>query len=319
LSRDAAEWTAADVRLFLETILPGHPCVDCFKYTSGYVLCSLDKEDIRRQAHSEEAANAIWSELQGCRKLPAVVSPSWRPRPPQERGLPEAVAAATEEGAPPSTVLRRIVYVRVPKGETLEFEVAPADTIASLKAQFAARAGLAPEGLRLVTGGLNMQDERTIASYKLHQGAVLLLVPHLKDPGILVMALPAKFAAPRGLMMVPGGEKWQPSQPSRPFLPVVGSDVSHKFPVSLEFESAPDCEAFMNAAVEEPPLLEIQPATPGGAVMETRVQLDFETGGVSFASGSYSLSSDTRYEAFAHFGGPGGNVKVVVETGAVAA
>merc|ERR1712159_687591 len=75
----------ADVREFLLTVLPGHPCADFFTYTSGYVLCSLDKEDLRRQARDDEAANVIWAELKGCR-LAAAAAPGSQFEATQQRG-----------------------------------------------------------------------------------------------------------------------------------------------------------------------------------------------------------------------------------------
>merc|ERR550514_2158509 len=68
--KDLTEWTPIDVREFLQAILPGHPCSDFFTYTSGYVLCNMEKDDLRRQAKDEEAANVIWTELKGCKRAP---------------------------------------------------------------------------------------------------------------------------------------------------------------------------------------------------------------------------------------------------------
>ena len=45
-----------------------HPCLQYFKYTTGAVLASLAKDDLRRQCKDEEAANIIWHELNAHRK-----------------------------------------------------------------------------------------------------------------------------------------------------------------------------------------------------------------------------------------------------------
>eukprot|EP00913_Durusdinium_trenchii_P022457 g21094.t1 len=53
--KDPLEWTPRQVQDFLTSILPGHPCLGYFHHTSGYVLCSLEKEDLRKQTKSDEA------------------------------------------------------------------------------------------------------------------------------------------------------------------------------------------------------------------------------------------------------------------------
>ena len=45
-----------------------HPCLQYFKYTTGAVLASLAKDDLRRQCKDVEAAHIIWYELNAHRK-----------------------------------------------------------------------------------------------------------------------------------------------------------------------------------------------------------------------------------------------------------
>ena len=61
--KDAVEWTPAEVRVFFEATLPGHECVSRFAHLSGRVLCSMAKDDLRKQARDEEVANVVWAEL----------------------------------------------------------------------------------------------------------------------------------------------------------------------------------------------------------------------------------------------------------------
>lgn len=296
--KDVTEWTPTDVREFLLTILPGHPCADFFTYTSGYVLCSLDKEDLRRQTRDEEAANVIWAELKGCR-LTAAAAP-----------CSQFEATLTRGGldAPPTVT----VYIKTRQDVAIELEVLLSELVASLKAQIEQREGTPAENQRLICNGMNMQDSRSLASYNLQHGAVILLVPQIKEQG---KTRPTMFA-PRGIMMVPGSKSWQPASTQRPHIPVIRADAPRNFPVSLEFGSTGELEEFVTAAQEEPPVLEILPAKAGQLPVETRVYLDQETQGVKLDSTGNVLAPSSQYDGFLHFGGRGGEVRVAVVTGA---
>lgn len=296
--KEAAEWSPVDVRDFLERILPGHPCVDQFTYTSGHVLCSLEKEDLRRQSRSEEATNVIWTELQACR---GSASPSRASQARPERDAATDTSSLT-------------IYVRTCRGVALELEVLPSDTVASLKEQIAEREGTPAHSQRLVYGGMCMQDGRSLFSYSIRHGAVMLLVPQLKEQ---TKIRPMSFA-PRGLLMVPGNRTWQPASSDRPFLPVLFSDVSRNFPVSLEFSSTGDCEAFVAAARNEPPVLEVGPVRRGQPVAEARAHYDPDAGAVWLEGGVTAIAPSAQYEGVLHFGGRGGHVRVAVRTGAPA-
>lgn len=294
--KDVTEWTPVDVHEFLESVLPGHPCADFFTYTSGYVLCSLEKEDLRRQAKSEEAANVIWAELRKCRRA---------------AGARGEFQASTDRGGlegPPSLT----VYVKVRQETAFEVDLLPSDTVAALKEQIAERDGTPPEYQRLIFNGMSMQDDRTLQSYNVHHGASMLLVPQLKEQG---KGRPMNHSAPRGILMVPGSKAWQAASPHRPYLPVISSDVSRNFPVSLEFESATDSDAFAQAAQEEPPMLEIPPSGSSLRGTEARVHLDPDTGGVRLDSTGNTLLPGSTYQGLLHFGGRGGQVKVALVTG----
>lgn len=299
--KDVTEWTPADVREFLLTILPGHPCADFFTYTSGYVLCSLDKEDLRRQSRDDEAANVIWAELKGCR-LAAAAAPGSQFEATQQRG--------GLVGPPTITV-----YVKTRQQVAIEFEVLLSDEVLGLKYQIEQREGTPAENQRLICNGMNMQDSRSLASYALCHGSVILLVPQISS-GRLGNTRSATFA-PRGMMMVPGSKVWQPAATQRPYIPVIATDLSRNFPVSLEFNSMSELEAFVNTTNQEAPVLEIQPAKHGQLPVETRVYLDVETEGVKLDTTGNVLAPSMQYDAFLHFGGTGGELRVAVVTGAV--
>eukprot|EP00927_Polykrikos_kofoidii_P030356 TRINITY_DN26125_c0_g1_i1.p1 TRINITY_DN26125_c0_g1~~TRINITY_DN26125_c0_g1_i1.p1 ORF type:complete len:313 (-),score=51.32 TRINITY_DN26125_c0_g1_i1:29-967(-) len=298
--KDLTEWTPTDVREFLQVILPGHPCVDFFTYTSGYVLCSMEKDDLRRQTRDEEAANVIWAELQGCKRAPAPPTGRFQARRTMERGL---------EGPPTITV-----YVQTRQEVAMEFQVLPSvDTVGHLKALVAEREGTPVESQRLISSGMMMADDKVLSCYDVRHGAVIRLVPQIRDQ---TTTRQMSFA-PRGVLMVPGSKAWSPSHPIRPYMPVLGGDTSRGFPISMEFEGTADIEAFAAAAKEEPPVLCVKPP-PGcrGVPTETRVHLDADTEAVRLDTTGNTLSPNSRYEATIHFGGRGGEVKVTLVTGA---
>lgn len=291
--KDAAQWSRSEVREFIGSVLPGHPCVDLFTYTTGYVLCSLEREDLRRQAKDEEAANVIWHELRKCT----------RAAPPR--------AEVQEKGLDGTTVPLE-VYVKTQRGDVFSLEVTLADTVALLKEQLARVEGSPAESQRLMWKGFNMQDERTLASYEVRHGAVIVLAPRLRD---WAESKPrrAQFAARRGLLAntnVP----WTPGSTAGGAMPVLYRDAPLEFPVGLEFESQEDCDAFAAACSEDsPPVLEVPPPKAGGPVTECRVFLDPGTGGVELDGGTGALEPSSRYAAFLHLGGQ--SIRVVLETG----
>ncbi|CAE7482712.1 LEUA [Symbiodinium sp. CCMP2456] len=139
--KDPLDWTPSEVAEFLASILPGHPCLDCFTYTSGYVLCSLEKDDLRRQAKNNEAANVIWTELASRRKGAQATGTK---------------AVVQRGGVDPRSMFT--LYVKLARqGSALELEVAPTDNVAYLKAQIALHEGTPPESQRLVVAGATMQ------------------------------------------------------------------------------------------------------------------------------------------------------------------
>lgn len=315
--KDVTEWTPADVRDFITAILPGHPCVNYFTYTSGYVLRSMGKQDLRRQAKDEEAANVIWAELAGCKSAAATADLATRRNASTAVPTPRTAATVDFEARQkfqgsvegPPTVS---VYVRFKNEVALEFEVLLSDTVSSLKHQIAEREGTPVENQRLMCKGMNMQDARTLKLYEVHRGLVILMIPHLRDQG----RLPTMFA-PRGSLMVPGNKPWTPSHPVRPYVPVLASDVARNFPVSMEFQSTTDSEAFLAAAQEVPPVLVVQPPVGSRGLLptETKVFLDPSTEGVRLDETGNTLVANSRCEAVVHFGGRGGEINVTLVTG----
>ncbi|CAK0813397.1 unnamed protein product, partial [Prorocentrum cordatum] len=90
------------------------------------------------------------------------------------------------------------VYVKTQRGDVFSLEVTLADTVALLKEQLARVEGSPAQSQRLMWKGFNMQDERTLASYEVRHGAVIVLAPRLRD---WAESKPrrAQFSARRGL------------------------------------------------------------------------------------------------------------------------
>lgn len=298
--KDPLEWTVGEVGDFLASILPGQPCLDYFRHTSGYVLCSLEKEDLRKQTKNDEATNVIWMELASRRKGASPVRAAGGNKALVQRG-----------GLDPRSTLT--LYVKAPRqGAALELEMLPLDTIAFLKAQIEVHEGAPPDSQRLVFRGSTMQDDRSLTSYGLQHGDSVLLIPTLRDK----VAQRRAVFAPRGLLSLPGSKAWSPSSRS-PFLPVLFSDVSRNFPISMEFSAVADCEAFAEAARYAPPWLEILPGGPGRPPADVKCRLDPDHGAVCLeaTSGRGGFVPNSTYQAVAHFGGRGGQVQVCLVTG----
>lgn len=259
--KDVAEWSNPEVRTFIESILPGHDCAGTFLYASGRVLCSLTKEDLRRQVRDEEAANVIWGELQR---------------------LQEACREREEVAAHSSGLFS--LFVRTPAEVSLELEVLPTDMVGDVKERIASLEGTPAEMQRLTRNGLTLLDTRTLGSYGLSHGTVLLLVPRLALAGQKRFA-PMPAAWNSHLSTASSGIP-------RPRMPVVCSDIARPFPMSLEFSSVPEYQGFMLSlqrqvgrrdlttaspeADANAPFLEILPADNTRRPVRTRINFDPE-------------------------------------------
>mmetsp|Transcript_61375 Transcript_61375/g.142854 ORF Transcript_61375/g.142854 Transcript_61375/m.142854 type:complete len:312 (-) Transcript_61375:37-972(-) len=284
--KEVAEWSNPEVRAFLETVLPGHSCAESFVHTTGRVLCSLSKDDLRRQARDEEATNVIWAELHRLRA---------------EFEHKESVAA---HGAEPFTL-----FVRTPTDFAVELEVLPTETVAEVKARLAAIEGTPVEMQRLTRNGGPMLDARTLASYNISHGTVLLLVPRLAIVGSQRFAVPPAATSARAVPKASGIP--------RPQVPVVCTDITRPFPMSLEFEGVPEYQAFMvglqrQAGRRDPgalaptavdlndPVLEILPADQLRKAVRTRISFDPEAEVLLIGTLGDILMERTKYRVMLH-------------------
>mmetsp|Transcript_43623 Transcript_43623/g.102870 ORF Transcript_43623/g.102870 Transcript_43623/m.102870 type:complete len:146 (+) Transcript_43623:80-517(+) len=122
------------------------------------------------------------------------------------------------------------VVVKLTSGVPRKYQVKATDTVAMLKAQVEAAEKIIGEEQRLVHHSIIMENERTLESYKLEHGSVMLLVPRLRAAE--KAGKDKAGGARRGLLMVPGHpETWRPHPAAR----LTTEDVdeffnSHKLP-----------------------------------------------------------------------------------------
>lgn len=280
--KEVRDWTngeSGDVLTFLRSVLAGHPCLNYFKYTTGHVLASLSKEDLRRQCRDDEAANIVWVELERHRQVVA-----------EKREIDECH---------PTTMT---LFVRTPADVAIELECFPSETVWAVKQRLSDVEGTPAEQQRLIWNGLNMEDRRTIASLRLAHGSVLLLVPRLTNA---IRSIPP--TTPRGMLMVPGNRAWQPSHSLRPWMPLVATDTYRPFPMNVEFDGVDQYAAFMQAVLAdqqvegvpnpEQAVLEIVPSDASHQPVQSSVHFDATNEVVRVDTVGDIIVPNARYKA----------------------
>merc|ERR1719162_807443 len=124
-----------------------------------------------------------------------------------------------------------------------------------------------------------MLDKRTLASYSIAHGGVVLLVPRL------AAAAGQRYApapATQNARSIPTAAR---SGIPRPRVPVVCNDIARPWPMSIEFPSIPDYQSFMlslqreagrygsqpEVTPQDAPFLEILAADQSRDVVQTRI------------------------------------------------
>lgn len=284
---DLQEWAGGEnghVVAFLKDVLPGHPCFQHFKFTTGHVLASLSKDDLRRQARDVEAGNVIWVELQKCKRAPYTAG---------SNGVVHSGSFT--------------IFVRTPADVAVEMEVTSADTALQLKQRLSEVEGTPVESQRLVCNGTAMDDRRNLASYRVGHGSVLLLVPRLNSairsipPTAARVQLTNTGYKPGSYGM--GTPVGSASHSIRPYVPIVAADVYRPFPMNVEFDRVEEYELFMRAVAssqhleDDQPMLEIAAVDASHEPVKARVTMDVNSDTMRADTLGDIVLPNSRYKA----------------------